>query len=89
MLPAEHTGRTQTRNWYKVRWLKNPHPSERKWDGIEGRTDLMIDEDIERYKGFVDIIETVRADTCATGLSLAFGKLTERQVDDWIKRNRK
>lgn len=89
MLPPEHMGHTKTRGWYKVRWTKNPYPERDEWKGVEGKTDLVMDEDLERYKDFIEIIEAVRADTCVTGLSLRFGAVTEQQVDDWIRMNRK
>jgi hypothetical protein len=89
MLPAEHKGHVETRKWYKIRWKNNPHPELSQWSRIEGKIDLIIDEDLERYRDFVDVIEAVRAETCATGLSLSFGRVTEEQVDGWIVKNKK
>lgn len=89
MLPAEHKGHIETRMWYKVRWKDNPHPEIDSWNGIIGKTDLMMDEDLERFRNFVDIIEPVRTETCVTGLALRFGQLTEDRIDDWIRKNRK
>ena len=89
MLPAEHKGHIETRKWYKVRWKDNPHPELPAWSGIAGKTDLMMDEDFERYKNFVEVLETVRVETCVTGLALSFGRLTEDKIDEWIAENRK
>ena len=89
MLPPEHKGHIETRMWYKIIWKDNPHPELSQWNGTAGKIDLMMDEDLARYKDFVDVLESVRTDTCVTGLSLRFGQLTEAQVDDWIKKNKK
>ncbi len=89
MLPPEHKGHVDTRMWYKVRWKDNPHPEAAQWNGITGKVDLMMDEDLERYRNFVEITESIRTDTCVTGLALRFGQLDERRIDEWIVKNKK
>ena len=89
MLPAEHKGHVETRLWYKVKWTRNPYPERQEWRDIEGKTDLMMDEDLERFRNFVEVVETVSVEKCTTGLSLAFGRLDEKRIDEWIARNRK
>jgi len=87
MLPAEHSGNVEFRKWYKVRWLTSPHPGDAKWEGIAGRIDLIMDEDLGNYREHVEIIDCARAKKCASGLPLGFGKLSEERIDEWMRMN--
>lgn len=100
MMPPEHAGHTHTRKWYKVKWVKKPsedsRPSEEgksskedRWNDIVGKTDIIMDEDFQGYKDCVEIIEELKADTCAILPTLSFGKMTENEIDNWIKQNKK
>lgn len=88
MLPAEHKGNTEFRKWYKVKWLSNPYPGDAKWNGIEGKADLVMDEDFVRFKDHVEILESARVKKCTTGLAIGFGKLAEGKIDEWMKANK-
>lgn len=65
------------RTWYKIKWIKS------------GRFDLFDDNDLEKNKDKVEVILTLQADRCASGVPLEFEKTEESKIDEWIKRNRK
>jgi len=79
-MQAKHAGFVNKRVWHKVRWTKGPHL---------GRFDLFTDEDLAEHKDSVEVIETVKADMCASGVSYAFGMTPEEKIDEWILQNRK
>lgn len=78
MLP-EHTGFMQKRTWHKIKWIKGKH---------EGRFDIFDDEDLEKYKNGVEVIETFKTDLCTTGVSMEFGKTSKEKIDEWIRENK-
>ena len=80
--PAEHFGSLKKRIWYKVKWMKNPPDRE-----VKGKFDLLMQEDFEKYKNYLHVIEKVQTDSCASGLPVGFGK-PEEEVDTWIAKNR-
>lgn len=82
MLPPEHRGFVDKRTWYKVKWIKNP-PSEK----LEGKIDLVREEDFAEIKRFVEILESVRTEKCAAGICLGYGKTSEKEIDMWIREN--
>ena len=79
-MQAKHAGFVNKRTWHKVRWIKGRH---------EGKFDLFTDEDLAENKDSVEVVETVRADMCASGISYAFGMTPEEKIDEWIRQNRK
>ena len=87
MMPSDHKGFTEKRRWYKIRWTKNPHPDRKEWNNIEGKTDLMMQEDYDNYKDCVEIMETVTVPMCTTAPVLRFGTITDDAINDWIKTN--
>lgn len=84
-MPAEHRGFVEKRAWHKIRWVKNPYPGRSEWEYIEGKFDLMTDEDLENFRNFVEVIKTIGVPKCETGLSLRFGATSEDEIDAWIK----
>ncbi|MBI4170228.1 MAG: hypothetical protein HY514_00900 [Candidatus Aenigmarchaeota archaeon] len=83
MFPAEHTGATQKRKWYKVRWNEKANPN------LIGKIDLLSEDIYEKQKNYVHVIETVETEQCAGGTPLGFGKWHEKKIEEWIKENRK
>ena len=83
-LPAEHFGAVEKRAWYKVKWMKNlPGQS------VEGRIDLVREEDLPAIKAFVEIIQEIKAEKCVAGIRLDYGKTSEEEIDGWIGKNAK
>jgi len=87
MLPPEHKGFIEKRVWHKVKWAKNPYPDRTQWVGIEGKFDLMADEDLERFRDFVEIIKTIEVPKCETALGLRFGVTKEEDINNWIEKH--
>ncbi|MBI2138685.1 hypothetical protein HYU13_03795 [Candidatus Woesearchaeota archaeon] len=83
MAIPEHMGFVQKRTWHKIKWLKNPAKMR-----VEGKFDIFDDEDLAKYKDFVEVIETFRTDMCATGVGYDFGKTDEGKIDAWIRENK-
>jgi len=83
MLPAEHTGATKKRKWYKVRWNDKANPE------LAGRIDILSGEIYARQKNNTDVIEIVETGNCAGGVPLGFGKWSEQKIEEWIRENRK
>jgi len=82
MLPPEHKGFADKRTWYKVKWIKNlPHGK------LEGKTDLVREEDFDGIKDFVVVLESVRTAKCVAGIRLGYGKTAEKKIDEWITKN--
>ncbi len=86
--PAEHKGFVEKRKWYKVRWLKNPHPDNPGWKGIEGKADMMMEEDYDNFKQFVDVLDTIVTAKCNTAPGLRFGATPEEVIDKWVAENK-
>ncbi len=86
MMPAEHKPQAR-RAWYKVKWIKNPDPHKKEWTGIEGKMDLIMQEDYAEFKPFVEVLGTLSAPMCTTGPGLRFGKTSEDSINEWIKKN--
>ncbi len=83
-MKALHNGFVQKRTWHKIKWLRNlPNKN------YAGKFDLFTDEDLERYKEFVEVIETFKTDKCATGVSYDFGMTSKEKINEWIRSNRK
>jgi len=76
----EHDGFVQKRTWHKIRWTAGIH---------KGKYDIFDDEDLEKNRNDVDVMETFRTDMCAAGVSMDFGKTPEDKIDGWIKENRR
>ncbi|MBI2076472.1 MAG: hypothetical protein HYT72_04460 [Candidatus Aenigmarchaeota archaeon] len=83
MIPAEHF-RNVKRTWYKVKWVKSP-PGQ----SLEGRIDIVREEDLPEIKEFVKILDEVRAEKCAAGIRLGYGKTTEEEIDRWMDKNKR
>lgn len=84
MLPPEHFGTVEKRRWFKVRWLRNPPDL-----SVEGKTDLVREEDLPDVKEFVEIIKEVKTEKCVAGIRLGYGKTSESEIERWIKENAK
>lgn len=87
MMPSEHRGFVEKRVWYKVKWARNPYNEKEDWKNIEGKFDLMTEEDLEKFKDFITIIRSAAVPKCETGLSLRFGATSEEDIDNWIKKH--
>jgi hypothetical protein len=87
MLPPEHFVSMKLRRWYKVRWLRNPHPEDTAWSEIEGKTDLVREEDFASIKGFVKVVDEFLIQGCISGIRLGYGKTSEEEIERWINEN--
>ena len=76
---AKHEGFVQKRTWHKIKWTRGDHA---------GKFDVFDDDDLAKYKDFVEVVETFKTDLCATGVSYAFGRTSEEQINKWIRENR-
>ncbi len=79
-MKARHKGFFESRTWHKILW---------KTVANKGKFDLFTDEDLEKYGNEVNVIATFRTEKCSTGVPFSFGKSTEEQIDDWIKKNKR
>lgn len=79
-MKALHEGFVQKRTWHKVTWTKGKHA---------GKYDIFDDEDLNKYKDSIRIIETFKTDMCSAGVSMEFGRTTEDKIDKWIKENKR
>ena len=70
--PSEHYGKTNTRKWFKIKWKSN------------NKLDLLIDEDYEKCKNHVVVLQEIKTDKCAVGLQKIN---SEKDIDEWIKNN--
>lgn len=70
--PSEHYGKTNTRKWYKVRWIK------------DSKLDLLIDDDYEKCRNHVVVLQEIQTDKCTEGLRKIS---SEKDVDEWIRSN--
>ena len=86
-LPAEHKGFAEKRVWYKIKWIKNPKPEKPEWKHVEGKIDLMPEEDLEKFKGFIEILQTFKSPKCNPGIRLSYGHTSEKEIEEWIKNN--
>jgi len=84
MLPPEHFGTAEKRKWYKVRWVRSPPGMD-----VEGKIDLVREEDLPEMKEFVEILREIKAEKCVAGIRLGFGKTDENEIDKWIAENAK
>lgn len=81
--PAEHSGATQKRKWFKVRWNEKADPK------LIGKTDLLAEEAYKKQKTYVDVLDTIETEKCAGGTPLGFGHWDEEKIERWIRENRK
>ncbi len=75
-----HDGFVQKRTWHKIKWLKGQH---------KGKFDLFDDDDLQKHRDSVQIIETFKTDMCSAGVSMDFGRTPEEKIDKWIKENKR
>ena len=75
-----HEGFVQKRTWHKIRWISGKHM---------GCFDIFDEQDLEKNKSDVEVIETFRTDLCAAGVSMEFGRTREENIDSWIRENRR
>lgn len=79
--PSEHFGSVKKRTWFKVKWTGNPPGLD-----VEGKYDLLMETDVQKYRDFLEIVKEIKTAECTRGLPVGFGK-SEREVDEWITKN--
>ncbi len=69
-----HKGRVRQRLWYKV-----------KWKSDQGKFDLIMDEDLDKFKPFVEILSEIKTELCVAWKPKPKDRHNEQKIDEWIR----